>query len=223
MCVVGVPDSYRGSSQAGGARFRAHVRSGAWWGLFHLTRCPNARWLWVRLHRQVNTIAKNVLKTEVVFNGVNAQRLWYGVYVASVDRWDCASTCMSHRNLPETPIMHEGSWLSSSTPPDPFLVFHPHLSFCFSLPVNITLFPATAAIFHFNLVNFLLSTINKSLIHPHTSPLLCLFFYPAPLGVSRVWHFRGAQGEGVASWRSGQQEGGGLQGGLEKRVDREKA
>lgn len=42
LCVVGVPDSHRGSSQAGSAGIGAHVCSGAGWGLLHLIRCPNA-------------------------------------------------------------------------------------------------------------------------------------------------------------------------------------
>lgn len=47
VCLAGVPDSHRGSSQAGSAGIRAHVCSGARWSLFHPIRCSDARWLGV--------------------------------------------------------------------------------------------------------------------------------------------------------------------------------
>uniref|UniRef100_A0A671TMG3 Patched 1 n=1 Tax=Sparus aurata TaxID=8175 RepID=A0A671TMG3_SPAAU len=60
---------------------------------------------------------------------------------------DRASTCMSHRNLPGTPIMHDGSSLSSSAPSlNLFLIFHPHLHFMSSLSLNLIPFPATSDI-----------------------------------------------------------------------------
>lgn len=45
VCVVGVPDSHRGSSQAGSAGIRAHVCTGARRSLFHPFRSPHARGL----------------------------------------------------------------------------------------------------------------------------------------------------------------------------------
>lgn len=43
LCVVGIPDSHRGSSQAGSAGTGAHVCTGARWRLFHVFRRPDAR------------------------------------------------------------------------------------------------------------------------------------------------------------------------------------
>lgn len=54
LCVVGIPDSHRGSSQAGSAGTGAHVCTGARRRLFHVFRRPNARRLWVWLYCQVS-------------------------------------------------------------------------------------------------------------------------------------------------------------------------
>lgn len=59
VCSAGFSNRHRGSSQAGSAGTRVHVRTSAGWSLLYLIRSVDAGWVWVWLYRQVKTLQLN--------------------------------------------------------------------------------------------------------------------------------------------------------------------
>lgn len=97
MCVVGVPDSHWGSSQAGSSGVGAHVCSSAGWSFFHFARCPNARRVWVWLYCQVSKkmIPQKKKKNLLVVLRDSSQKKVIVLHPCPVQKLDHASTCMS--------------------------------------------------------------------------------------------------------------------------------
>lgn len=169
VCVVGVPDSYRGSSQAGGAGIGAHVCAGAGWSLFHFIRCPNARWLWVWLHRQVKyqTSKRNshlYLIGKYRHKGA-AQWLWYGVCGVSRPLRPCLNLYVTEESTWDT----THAWrvftffLHSLPPPS---CFPPTSPFCFLHKAQHFQLPLTEAFLCFCWFSVLKEIINLYLSPP---------------------------------------------------------
>lgn len=137
VCVVGVPDCHRGSSQAGSAGIRAHVCSRPRRSLFHLIRCPHARGLWVWLHCQVGTKSKH----SKINCGIYLNRIPTGEHAgcSKVMVWRLCgvtrplSLCLNLYVTQESTWDTNHAWKGFSffVPLNLFLVFHPHLLFCF--------------------------------------------------------------------------------------------
>lgn len=140
VCVVGVPDCHRGSSQAGSAGIRAHVCSSARRSLFHPFRSPHARGLWVWLHCQVGPKRKHCKMNCSIY----LSRIPTGEHAgcSKVMVWRLCGVTRPLSPCLNLYVTQESTWDTSHAwkdfsfflhPLNLFLVFYPHLLFVFLL------------------------------------------------------------------------------------------
>lgn len=208
VCVVGVPDCHRGSSQAGSAGIRTHVCSRARRSLFHLIRSPHARGLWVWLHCQVGRKSKR----SKINCGIYLNRIPTGEHAgcSKVMVWRLCGVTRPLSPCLNLYVTQESTWdtnhawkgFSFFVPLNLFLVFHPHLLFVFFLFFSSTWQKPAC---YFLWVVCCLKNLGKP--PPPTVPVGFSFI----LSISRAWHFRGNQGKDsglkVRGTRNGEEEG----------------